>query len=107
MKKISLNGNWKSRYYEHCPEMPELFQPDTSGNEWVIAAVPGDIHKDLENAGLINDPYYDDNFLQCQWVTEKDWYFVKEFNVPKGFLKKHTFLIFDGIDTFADIYLNG
>lgn len=107
MERILLNGDWKVKKYEHNPEISNCYDHKSGDGEWIEANVPGDIHKDLQNAGKISDPYYSDQFLDCKWVTEKDWCFVKEFDVPEGYLKKYVFLNFEGIDTFADIYLNG
>ena len=69
------------------------------------ATVPGDIHNDLLNAHIIENPYYSDNSKKCTWVVEKDWKFSKTFTVDK--LEDKTKLIFDGIDTISTIYLNG
>ena len=87
-----------------------------SGNDWNVceagndensypATVPGDIHSDLLNSGVIENPYYADNSKKCGWVVEKDWTFTKIFTVTK--LEDMTDLVFDGIDTISTIYLNG
>ena len=92
MKRIDLNGAWS---------VCDVLSPETIYN----AIVPGDIHKDLLNAGVIEDPYYSDNSKKCSWVVEKDWKYTKIFEV--GELKEKTYLVFDGIDTVSDVYLNG
>ncbi|NCU25256.1 hypothetical protein EOM86_00875, partial [Candidatus Nomurabacteria bacterium] len=107
MKSIDLNGNWRIRRFEYTDEIKDNFETDLTSAEWIDATVPGDIHKDLLAAGLIEDPYYGDNFQKCQWVTENDWCYAKEFYIPEGFLKQNTFLRFNGVDTYAEIYLNG
>ncbi|MBO5007322.1 MAG: hypothetical protein J6D26_00610 [Clostridia bacterium] len=92
MKKICLNGEW-------------LLRKDGVAGEIYKATVPGDIHKDLLNAGVIDDPYYSDNSHRCGWVAETDWRYIKTFTADS--LDKITHLIFEGIDTIAEIYLNG
>lgn len=92
MQKILLNGaDW------------QVCEAGTS--EQYKASVPGDIHNDLLNAGVIEDPYYSDNSKKCSWVVERDWKFTKTFVVDK--LDSKTDIVFDGIDTISTIYLNG
>lgn len=91
MKKVNLNGHW--------------FLNKFGDDEKYNAVVPGDIHKDLMNVGVISDPYYSDNSNNCKWVAETDWVYTKEFTVDE--LENVTYLVFDGIDTVSEIYLNG
>ncbi|WEJ94840.1 glycosyl hydrolase family 2 protein [Yamadazyma tenuis] len=67
-----------------------------------------EIHPDLIENGLIPDPFLDDNEKLVQWVGLKDWEykvsFTPEASVSK--LKVHE-LVFEGLDTFADVFLNG
>ncbi len=93
MKKTLLNGEWK------------LKNPVT-GAEYV-ATVPGDIHSDLVKAGVIPDPYYSDNANVCSWVAEQDWIYEKEFNVTENMLKNKICIVFNGIDTYSEILVNG
>ena len=71
------------------------------------ADVPGTIHTDLLNAGLIDDPFFSDNEKRLQWIAECDWQYETFFNLPADFtLGAHTNLVFEGLDTAAEIYLN-
>lgn len=71
------------------------------------ASVPGEVHIDLHSAGVIPDPFYGTNAEKVQWIEDKQWWYRRWFEVDKGFLKRRTFLEFDGLDTFATIFLNG
>lgn len=70
--------------------------------------VPGLIHTDLFKAGLIPDPFYADNEKDLQWIAEQNWtyslYFVPD---PVLFQYERLALVFDGLDTYAHILLNG
>ena len=102
-QSLILSGGWQVK------EVKDIFTADFTANtgNWLPAAVPGDIHKDLMGAGLIPDPYYSDNIEECKWVTETDWCYKRDFEIEKSFLSAQSFLRFKGIDTFAEIYLNG
>jgi len=72
------------------------------------AEVPGTVYTDLMANKIIPDPFYSDNESKLKWVEEKDWVYTKKFVVSKETVdKKKTALVFEGIDTFADIFLNG
>ena len=42
-------------------------------NDWLSAKVPGCIHTDMPENGLIPYPYYRDNEKLVQWVETEDW----------------------------------
>lgn len=72
------------------------------------AVVPGHVHTDLMRSGLIPDPFFGDNEKAVQWVGEKSWEYRTSFLVPKAIMKKEVVeLCFEGLDTYADVYLNG
>ena len=77
-------------------------------NKWYAAQVPGTIHTDLLYNKLIPDPYYRDNEKKLQWIDKENWSYKTNFTVTPSFLrKKNVELVFDGLDTYADVYLNG
>ena len=39
----------------------------------VDATVPGSVYADLFRAGLIPDPYVEQNSLLCEWVADRWW----------------------------------
>jgi beta-mannosidase len=56
---------------------------------------------------LIPDPYFDLNQLLMYQLEDKDWEYSTHFTVPANILSKNIQnLIFEGVDTHADIYLN-
>ncbi len=76
--------------------------------KWYPAKVPGEVHVDLLSNKLIPDPFYRDNEKKVQWVEKKNWDYKNTFSVSSNIYNlKHIELVFDGLDTYADVYLNG
>ena len=74
---------------------------------WHPATVPGCVHTDLLNNKLIDDPFYRDNEQKLQWIGKTDWEYETTFNVaPATLARAHLELVFAGLDTYADVYLN-
>lgn len=74
--------------------------------DWMEAQVPGGVHYDLYKAGLIPYPYRDMESLKCEWV-EKRWWLYRT-KIPQEIVKgSRAFLVFQGIDYRAVIYVNG
>lgn len=72
----------------------------------VPATVPGCVHTDLLSAGLIADPYLDDNEALQAWIGLCDWEYRTGFEWRPD-AQLHHCLVFDGLDTVAEIRLNG
>ncbi|MDZ7331335.1 MAG: glycoside hydrolase family 2 protein [candidate division KSB1 bacterium] len=92
--KIELNDNWHFR--------------QVGWEEWLPAQVPGTIHTDLLLNGRIGDPFYRTNERDQQWIDKVDWEYRTIFDLEKEMLQQENIqLIFDGLDTYVDVYLNG
>jgi Beta-galactosidase/beta-glucuronidase len=77
------------------------------GNSWYPATVPGVVHTDLMDNGIIEDPHFRLNERGVQWVDKEDWEYKTQFNVSaETFSKSNIILDFKGLDTYADVYLN-
>ncbi|MGO9169042.1 MAG: beta-mannosidase [Candidatus Sulfotelmatobacter sp.] len=75
--------------------------------EWHPAQVPGVVQTDLLHNKLIPDPFDRDNEFHLQWIGLADWEYQTTFQVDAAALgHDHLDLVFDGLDTFADVYLN-
>jgi len=104
MISVSLDGEW---FFRECGK-EEKEPPTIDSGRWLKAIVPGVVHLDLQRNGIIPDPFFRMNELEVAWVEDKDWWYVKEFNLERDFLKHDRIeLKFYGIDTFATIWLNG
>jgi beta-mannosidase len=75
---------------------------------WTPVSVPGEVHTALLNAGRIPDPFKSDNELLVKWVAETDWEFEGLIDVSESFCaQEKIWLVFDGLDTLAQVSLNG
>jgi beta-mannosidase len=76
--------------------------------EKYLAKVPGNFHTDLLSNQLIEDPFYGTNESQLQTYNNKEWEYETYFNIEKNDLEpEQIHLIFEGLDTYAQVYLNG
>lgn len=80
--------------------------PDGIRGALIPATVPGSVHTDLLAAGLIVDPYLDDNERHLAWIGASDWMYRTSFDWRDSGLAR-TELVFEGLDTVARIELNG
>ncbi len=72
----------------------------------IPAQVPGHVHLDLMRAGVIPNPFERMHERDVAWVDHSDWIYETTFplaTAPAGSL----YLRFEGLDTIADISLNG
>lgn len=77
-------------------------------NKWLEATVPGTVHQDLIHHQLLPNPFYGTNEEQIQWVENEDWEYQTHFTVTDEQLNREgAQLVFEGLDTYADVYLNG
>ena len=89
MNSISLDGIWRL----------------TGGDIDCEGKIPGSLYSFLLDAGMMNDPYWRDNEFGALALTHNDYTFSRTFNFVKG--PYEYILRFEGIDTIADVYLNG
>ncbi|MED1203392.1 beta-mannosidase [Heyndrickxia acidicola] len=106
---MKLNNNWKIRQFDVGTSRDlEVASPEYIDYFWMTASVPGDVHSTLIERKLIEDPFYGHNDLKCQWVEEKVWWYRNTFEFHDDIKKEDRYeLIFEGLDTFATVYLNG
>ncbi|WP_406472447.1 glycoside hydrolase family 2 protein [Streptomyces sp. NBC_01615] len=69
------------------------------------AAVPGCVHTDLLAAEVIPDPFLGRNETEVAWVGRRDWTYGIDVTASSG--HERTDLVFDGLDTAAEIRLGG
>lgn len=83
----------------------EFRQADTG--KWMPAMVPGTVHTDLLDNNRIEDPFYRLNERHLQWIDKTDWEYRTNFKADPNILRKDNLdLVFEGLDTYAEIYLN-
>lgn len=76
--------------------------------EWLPASVPGSVYGDLLANGRMEDPFWKDNEDKALSLMEYDYEYVTQFDCPEEIRESDRALLhFDGLDTIADVYLNG
>ena len=81
---------------------------DMPGMGKLPAAVPGSVYADLLAAGKLEDPFWRDNEDKALALMENVFLYTESFTPQQGILDcPHQVLRFEGVDTVADIRLNG
>ena len=94
MKKVLLNEKWEMKR--------------TDETVYISAKVPGSVYCDLLAAGKMEDPYWKDNEDAALKLMDYDYEYVSHFAVDADMMdKSEVVLVFEGLDTLADVYLNG
>ncbi|KAK2027593.1 family 2 glycosyl hydrolase [Colletotrichum zoysiae] len=93
---IPIDKNWQFK------------QADQDDSELLaVSQFPTNVHLDLIHHKVIPDPFIGKNELDVQWVGERQWVYRTAFVVdalPDG---AQAVLVFEGLDTFATVVLNG
>lgn len=81
---------------------------NTKEKNWLPAKIPGTVHLDLIDNKIIPDPFKDENEKKVQWIENEDWEYQTVFKISSKELQNENIdLVFYGLDTFSEIYLNG
>lgn len=93
-QKVILNGSWNFE--------------EADGSRVHEGRVPGSVLSDLLELGLTEDPYWRSNEYEAKELFRKDYRYFRQFGMPEGCMEAdQVLLVFEGIDTIADIILNG
>ena len=106
MAALSLNGNWTLYYAledKHTQNDPSWLREH---GECIPATVPGNVEIDLERAGKEPDPFWAENIYRFRKYEFYRWQFERSFTAPER-NGSRWLLSFEGLNNFADIYLNG
>lgn len=111
-KRISLCGDWTLTYVANKSFRQSGLNPATdselvsTGWERVGAKVPGNFELDLQRAGVVGEPFYACNTIELQKFENLHLFYSRKFELDFE-PDENTVLHFDGIDTIADIFVNG
>ncbi|KAL7623756.1 hypothetical protein AAE478_005309 [Parahypoxylon ruwenzoriense] len=98
--RYDLDQGWTFRQHDN-----------SSSDSWLpVQKVPSQVHMDLLANNKIPDPFIDLNELAVQWIAEKDWTYKLQFSKPPELAADGpvtTDIVFEGLDTFATVLLNG
>ncbi len=106
MRRLVLEAGWHFRQHDPARSPEDNW---TTEDGWLPATVPGVVHGDLLSLGKISDPFQDLNETDAQWVGERNWLYRCRFSWSGEDLRgeDEVTLCFDGLDTFATVWLNG
>ena len=102
---LALDGDWQLSQVDGASS-PDA---DSDNLEWVPARVPGAVHYDLVSAGRLRNPLASRQAAaDAAWVPDSDWLYRRTFVLPQEVGSDiRPELVFESIDTFADVWLNG
>ena len=108
-KSVNLNGEWKLETFAQPDDEAVRALPLPAGLavKGYQATVPGCCEMELVKAGEMPDPMFSTNALAFTALEGNQWLYTKTFRCPARELGERAVLAFDGIDTLADVFLNG
>ena len=103
---LDLCGSWRFGWSEADTGATCEREAVAGGISMRDCAVPGNFELDLEKAGVFADVFFGMNPVAVSKFTEgKHVYYTRAFEVRETYGRQ--VLVFEGLDCFADIYLNG
>ncbi|MEN9485277.1 MAG: hypothetical protein RJB37_3157 [Pseudomonadota bacterium] len=99
-----LHAGWRFRAADARLGDTEQF---TAPDGWHAATVPGTVYQDLIDSGALPDPLVGRQETAVQWVAERDWCYRLDFDLAADALRDQVALVFEGLDTFARVWLDG
>ena len=91
---ITLNGQWRMK--------------QAGESQWNEGKVPGTVYTDLLAGKMMKDPYVGENEDEVCQLSNYDYIYEREFRITEEtFLNDRNLLVCKGIDTIADIEING
>ena len=94
MERLNLNGQWQGTCISGEGNIMFSFP----------GIVPGCVHTDLMGSHIPENIYYRDQVDLCQWIEACHWKYTKTFHLENT--PANAQLVFEGLDTYADIILN-
>jgi hypothetical protein len=104
-----IRDGWEMLSADNISKSPaEISGPGINTKNWYNATVPGTVLGTLVNEGIYPDPYYGLNNLAIpDTLCRQKWWYRTVFDIRPGKADKRAWLIFDGINYKANIWLNG
>lgn len=76
-------------------------------DKYYSANVPSTVHLDLLNHSLIKDPFYKTQVNEVTWLANAGVVYRTTFDKPAELAVEAAELVFEGLDTYATVVLNG
>jgi len=104
---LSLDGTWRLDYFPQPEAAPVRAVPIVVPHETVEAVVPGNCELDLIRAGVLPPAEIGMNALKLRPYEGYQWLYSKDFVAPARAADDRFVLCLDGVDTLADVFVNG
>ena len=106
IQTTALNSDWSFQSALELSPPTEALGRDIKSDGY-NTQLPNTVLNALFENGAIEDPFVRNNEARLQWLEKSDWIFQKRFDATADMLSaKHVELILNGLDTYADVYLN-
>jgi len=113
-KRIDLCGdylllceeNCKVKQWEKLPVTLDALQYTGANSQLLTGKVPGNFELDLFREGFIEDPFFDTNVWDMQKLENRHVFYGRSFTYT-AIDGMEPVLVFEGIDTLAEVYING
>jgi beta-mannosidase len=106
--RIPLDGDWHLTFFpEGDPRVADPGALRAACLPAIPAQVPGNVELDLARAGVIDEPFFATNIRALRAYEGHEWWYVREFEVPRSAKVRHWDLVFSGLDTLATVWVDG
>ena len=113
MNTINLNASWRLRAEDLSLDHRNHAAVAERKDGWYETELPCDVRIPLIAAGVVPEPLEGLGCFASEWIEEKAWWFVRDFDFPvaklpgEGAPVRRVELVLDYLDYGAAIYLNG
>ena len=110
---LNLNGKWKFQLFGKPDEVPDdVIRPDFADSSWLDMTVPSNWQNDMrvpDRGVYINNIYLFQNEGNPPLVPEANptGCYRRTFDVPADWLERDVRIVFDGVDSAYDFWVNG
>jgi len=95
-----------SRWSVHDAD-PGAGDPSPPADAGMTVSAPGDTYQALVATGRLDHPFEARNEAAAAWVRDREWWWRTPFVAPEWSADEEIDLVFEGLDTFAEIFLDG
>ena len=110
-ERALLTNGWslQSAMFTTAGGPEEISSARYVGENWLPAAVPATVLASYLSDGAIPDPFYGNEQSQISedFFTRNDFWYRNSFEISPDCRGRRLWLVFDGINWKADVYLNG
>lgn len=105
MKTAITLKNWFVKQADGSPLPAQLAEPADEKNGWLDAGRGLQVQEVLLNHGMLDRKVLLGHTEDAQWIADEDWIYRCSFTADTP--ERPAYLLFRGVDTIADYYLNG